>query len=295
MAIDTSYELFSDEPEYIKANRDFVTCLPIEGVNRALDLACGTGLITQFLLDRMPSMAIAGIDLDPHQIEIARRNLKSRGIFSEDLSSWKTASESRPVIFLKIGSALDLLDFDNESIDLVIIANAIHLIEDRDNFLREVSRILKQGGVFAFNSVFFSGTFPKLSEKIYAEWMKEAVINLNRLNEERLKNGYHSLKRIRGRSGIAFDKNWLSPDQWSQTLEMHKIKCRTNQLREVHITQRGLEAVSSYGGLSTVLLSGYPVDVASECLKIAASNIFKKHGISHVPRYWLEYIGTKQA
>lgn len=292
--MDTTYELFSEEPEYIEANRDFVACLPIEGINHVLDLACGTGLISQFLLDRMPTVAIAGIDLDPQQIEIARRKLEPRGFISEDLSSWKTAINSKPVIFLKIGSALDLREFDNESIDLVIIANAIHLIEDRDIFLREVSRILKQGGVFAFNSVFFSGTFPKYSEQIYAEWMKEAVIHLNRLNEEKLKNGFPPLKRMRGRSGIAFDKNWLSPDQWSRTLGTYKIICRTNQLREVHITQRGLEAVGSYGGLSSVLLSGYPVDVASECLKIAAITTFKKLGISHVPRYWLEYIGTKE-
>ena len=47
------------------------------------------------------------------------------------------------------------LPFEDGSIDVVVIGNAIHLMPDRDLFLRNVARVLRPGGAFAiydFNS-----------------------------------------------------------------------------------------------------------------------------------------------
>jgi ubiquinone/menaquinone biosynthesis C-methylase UbiE len=39
----TTYEPFSQEPEYLDANYRFLETLPLGSVRRVLDLACGTG------------------------------------------------------------------------------------------------------------------------------------------------------------------------------------------------------------------------------------------------------------
>ena len=67
----TSYEPFSLEPVYIEANRAFVEGQSLDGVQRILDLACGTGTTAELLLGRMPNAHLNGLDFDPVQIESA--------------------------------------------------------------------------------------------------------------------------------------------------------------------------------------------------------------------------------
>ena len=73
-----------------------------------------------------------------------------------------------------MGSA-DELPFPDESFDCVTIANAIHVMPDKDRFLDRVRRILKPGGVFGFNSAFYAGSYPKGTERHTYEWLKEAT------------------------------------------------------------------------------------------------------------------------
>ena len=51
--------------------------------------------------------------------------------------------------------------------------------------------------------------------------------------------------------------------------------------------------VGAYGGLAEVLMSGYPVEIASECLQEAAGRAFRNAGIKEVERYWLEVTAVK--
>ncbi len=59
------------------------------------------------------------------------------------------------------------------------------------------------------------------------------------------------------------------------------------------ISRRGLELVAAYGGLAAVLMSGYPVEVASQCLQQAVGRAFDKLQVEDVPRYWLEVTAAK--
>lgn len=62
----------------------------------------------------------------------------------------------------------------------------------------------------------------------------------------------------------------------------------TSSDRPVPIARHGLELVGSYGGLAEVLMSGYPVEIASLCLQRGAARAFDRLGIAEVPRNWLE-------
>jgi ubiquinone/menaquinone biosynthesis C-methylase UbiE len=297
MDVNTTYEPFSQEPEYIKANQDFVAGIPLEGVRRILDLACGTGLLTRLLLDRESELFVTAIDLDPQQIALARSSLLAHGnrlLSPTRHSAADAAVPDRHGVELRVGSAMDLDDIPSESVDLVTIGNAIHLMPDRDRFLEEVLRVLRPGGLIAFNSVFFVGTYSPEAETLFAEWMKDAVLHLNSINEQRKAEGLPSVARVRGKSGVAFDKGWLTPEQWTEVLVGHGFTASRNELREVRISRQGLAAVGAYGGLAEVLMSGYPVEISSECLQAAAHTMFDRLGISYVPRFWLEILARKR-
>jgi ubiquinone/menaquinone biosynthesis C-methylase UbiE len=290
MQVNTTYEPYAQEPEYIDANKALVDAVPLDGVSRVADLACGTGLLSQLLLSRKADLAICGIDLDSEQIEIAKRGFAALDVPLLDLAAFRAGA--RRGVCLLVGSAMTLPIADGD-VDLVMMGNAIHLMPDRPAFLSEVARVLRPGGHFVFNSVFFVGTFPPGAEHTFTEWMKEAVLVLEEKNRERVEAGLPKVARVRGKGDRAFSKDWLSAEGWRDLLAGAGMTVTYSGLRNVPISQRGLELVGAYGGLAEVLMSGYPVDVASECLQVAAGRAFRRLGIDSVPRNWLEVIATK--
>lgn len=285
--VNTTYEPYADEPEYIETNQALIDQIDLDGVRKVADLACGTGLLSRLLLGRAPHLATCGIDLDPEQIGIARRQFAEKGLLLADLDAWR--AEGATGAHFQQGSAMELPLADGEA-DLVIMGNAIHLMPDKDQFLREVARVLKPGGRFYFNSVFFTGTFPEGSEPLYNEWLKQAVIVLDEKNQARKAAGEPPIPRQRNTraGGRAFNKGWLSADGWSEKLVAAGFTVEQADRREMLISRRGLQLVGAYGGLAEVLMSGYPVEIASECLIEGADRAFDLLQVEAVPRYWLE-------
>jgi len=294
MEVNTTYEPYAQEPEYIDANRGLLQSLPLAEIRRVLDLACGTGLLTDILLGIKPDAVVNGVDISGEQIAIARRQFAERGLLAEDQHALDTAlSEGRGAAMFQEGSA-DELDFAPGTFDLAMMGNAIHLMPDKDRFLTAVARVLHTGGYFTFNSVFFVGTFEEGTEPVYTEWLKQAFEYVQRKDAERRAAGLEPIRRQRGKHGRAFDKGWMSGDEWQAKLETQGFEVVRNAKRTVPISQRGLELVGAYGGLSEVLMTGYPVDVASEALMAAVGPAFDKFGITELPRNWLEIAAVKR-
>ena len=289
---DTTYEPYSQDPGYIAANTSLIGAVPLEGVNRVADLACGTGLLSGLLYGRKPDITIAGIDLDPVQIGIASRTFPGPTV--DSLAALQAcAAAGRGAAFFSAGSAMDL-PFEDASIDLVVIGNAIHLMPDRDLFLRNVARVLRPGGQLVFNSVFYVGTFVPGTEPLFTEWMRQAVMVLAEMNAERAARGEKPVPRVRGKGDRAFRKDWLSGPGWGEAMAAAGIDVAHMADRPVPISAEGLALVGAYGGLAEVLMSGYPVEVASECLMRAAPIAFENTGLTEVPRNWLEMRGVRR-
>ena len=284
----TTYEPYSRDPGYIAANTALIDGIDLDGVDRVADLACGTGLLSGLLHARRPGAKIAGIDLDPVQIDIARRRFP--GPVVAGLAALRNAPGGAAAF--DVGSAMDLPFADGE-IDLVVIGNAIHLMPDRDAFLRGVARVLRPGGQLVFNSVFYVGTFVPGTEPLFTEWMRQAVLILARINAERAARGEPPVPRVRGTGTRAFRKDWLSAGDWRAALQAAGIETVACIDRPVPISREGLALVGAYGGLAEVLMSGYPVEIASECLMQAAPVAFDTLGIDEVPRNWLEMRGVR--
>ncbi|MCI0558842.1 MAG: class I SAM-dependent methyltransferase [Nitrososphaera sp.] len=293
MHTNTTYEPYSQEPEYIEANRALLATLPLDAVQRVLDLACGTGLLSELLLTIKPGLTIHGLDLSNESLDIGRKRLREKGLLVDSRAELdRAAADGRGAVLLEEGNAMEFA-FEPQSFDLVMMGNAIHLMPDKPLFLRGVLRVLAPNGVFTFNSVFFVGTFGEGTEPVYTAWMMEALQILAEKNRLLQSAGSAPIQRVRGKVGKAFDKGWMTSEEWEELLRRNGFSVMHNYKRPVGISQRGLELVGAYGGLAEVLLSGYPVEVASECLQEAVGPAFRKFGIKEITRYWLEIMAAK--
>jgi len=103
--------------------------LEIDPEAEALDLCCGCGQATAFLLER--SRHVTGLDASPRSIAQARRNVP-------DATYVEAFAQDLP--------------FDNASFDLIHTSAALHEMDGDTlrQILFEVHRVLKPGGVFTF-------------------------------------------------------------------------------------------------------------------------------------------------
>jgi ubiquinone/menaquinone biosynthesis C-methylase UbiE len=119
--------------DYARDRYENVAGLITQPVDRALELGGGTGF---FLLNLMQAgLARSGVvtDISPGMVDVAIRNGTALGL---DVSGEVADAEALP--------------FDDESFDLVVGHAVLHHIPDVELAMREVVRVLKPGGRFAF-------------------------------------------------------------------------------------------------------------------------------------------------
>lgn len=282
--VNTTYEPFSHEPEYIEANRAFVLRQPLTGVQRFLDLACGTGTVSELLLEQAPQAHLNGVDYDPVQIELSTQRFTNLGYeVRHGFELTDAYAAGKPVLVLAVGSA-DELPFPEASFDCVTIANAIHMLPDKPRLLAAVARVLRPGGVFGFNSAFYAGSMPPGTDRIYMDWIKIASDML----------AQKQIKRRRGTARGAFKNPWFTPADWSQMLADAGMQVHDLNERVVELNARSFGLVGAYGGLAEVLLSGFPVEEAAAALEAAAQPAMDASNATVVPRNYLEIWATRQ-
>jgi SAM-dependent methyltransferase len=90
---------------------------------RALDAACGTGRHARHLVQH--GHEVAGFDLTPEMLEIARRSIPAATFAEGDLRD---------------------IPFESESFDLAVSGLAVAHLADLDGGIRELARVLRPGG-----------------------------------------------------------------------------------------------------------------------------------------------------
>jgi ubiquinone/menaquinone biosynthesis C-methylase UbiE len=106
-----------------------------------LDAACGPGKYAEILLSKGAS--ITGFDSSPRMVELARKRNKDAGnFFVHDLAE-------------------PLHMVENNTIDIVLCALAMHYVKDWHPTIREFFRVLKPGGhmVISIEHPFFEYTY----------------------------------------------------------------------------------------------------------------------------------------
>jgi ubiquinone/menaquinone biosynthesis C-methylase UbiE len=287
-SLNTTYEAVSQGVEYIETNRGFVQRVPLGHVRRFLDLACGNGTVSRLLLEAVPAAHLNGVDLDPVQIDLATQEFTRLGYeVRHGFTITGDLAGGKPVVTLAVGP-VDELPFPDASLDCVTIANAIHMLPDKVRFLRAVQRVLKPGGLFGFNSVFYTGSTPAAMQGHFLAWAKEALAYIERLNRQLKAEGKEPIKRVHGKGRRAFENRWYSPQEWSSLLSEAGFSVRDVHERLVMISAEARAAFGSYSGVAETVMSGFPVDVAAQALQATARITLEKMNVPALPRKWLE-------
>ncbi|MBI1756140.1 MAG: methyltransferase domain-containing protein [Fimbriimonas ginsengisoli] len=106
---------------------------PKSGV-RILELACGTGIVTRCLLDRLPTAgSLVATDLNEDMVDLARQNV---GV--------------EPRLSLAQADAL-ALPFDDAGFDVVVMQFGWMFLPDKAKAASEAARVLRAGGQFLMN------------------------------------------------------------------------------------------------------------------------------------------------
>lgn len=128
----------SHHPLYEEINQGLVTDLDVRDGDRIVDLGCGDGAISQILLDQHADrVRIWAVDPDEAMLADAR------ALVGDHVGVYAAAAEDFGQLF------------PPASCDIVVLANALHLIPDREALYRNVRRVLAPNGTFAFNTTFY--------------------------------------------------------------------------------------------------------------------------------------------
>lgn len=316
-----TYEPFSKASVYLEVNRQFVQgVLPhFGGRDCIVDLACGTGMLTELLLSGLrqhtahqeqesgwsraaDGTKVIGIDISRRSLKLARERFTSLGCLVSPEAMWSLDHRTHlqdPVRMMCVEAPGDRLPVANGVADIVLLGNAVHCFLDKGRLFQEVHRVLRPAGVFAFNSTFYAGGMVAGTEKFYEQWMKEALRYVKRRVEEYKARGMERIVRRRGRGQPAFSNRWLTAAEYGQALDALGFDVVSVTERSIQMSRQHFEGISAYTGtweaeLASVLLSGYPVELACEALESAVGPALESVGVEAVPRAWLEVIGVKR-
>jgi ubiquinone/menaquinone biosynthesis C-methylase UbiE len=113
---------------------DLAARLSVGANGSVLELACGTGILTRLLRDRLPgSTKLIATDLNEPMMRNAAKKFRPG-----EAVEWQQADASS-------------LPFDDKSFDAVVCQFGIMFLPDKTLGAREARRVLKPGGVFLFN------------------------------------------------------------------------------------------------------------------------------------------------
>ncbi|MEA2552986.1 MAG: hypothetical protein QOJ65_1162 [Fimbriimonadaceae bacterium] len=114
--------------------KDLARRLPATGLRDVLELACGTGILTRHLRERLaPETKLVATDVSEAMLKIA----KSKPGFSKPVE-WKAVDATS-------------LPFKDSSFDVVVSQFGIMFFPDKEKALKEIFRVLRPGGKFIFN------------------------------------------------------------------------------------------------------------------------------------------------
>lgn len=99
---------------------------------QVLDVACGTGVVARAAAELVgPSGRVSGVDLNPSMIQVA--------------------GERESGIDWQVGDAANL-PYDDESFDAVLCQSALFFFPDPAQAIREMARVLRNGGTVALQT-----------------------------------------------------------------------------------------------------------------------------------------------
>jgi trans-aconitate 2-methyltransferase len=103
--------------------------LPLEGDERVLDAGCGSGRVTEMLVERLPRGRVVALDASAAMLEEARRRL----VRHADRLEFVQADLARPLPI-------------SPPVDAVLSTATFHWVTDHDALFRNLAAVIRPGG-----------------------------------------------------------------------------------------------------------------------------------------------------
>ncbi len=266
---DYSFKAFSEHAFYRKVNECLVDRAGLERGWTVVDVACGTGAVTELIIEKVNGAhkaVVIGLDMSASALRDARQ---------------KVAGARDAVVEFVQARAEEMSQAVKRVADAVVFCNGIHYIQDKAELLAEVHRTLRPGGVFAFNTSFFDGALPPETERFYRRWMMKAI---RKLRKE------HNLRpeRLKVESRIQ-----LKPEDYTELLETQGFEVKSQEIVPATITEQGWIDISRFSDFVAGALPGIPIKTASDVLVEALFETFEELKTRVWPRNWLTVIAAR--
>jgi ubiquinone/menaquinone biosynthesis C-methylase UbiE len=142
---------------------------------RILEIAAGTGVVTEAVLEAMPEAEIAATDLNQAMLDVAEARIGT------GRARFRTMDAQA-------------LDFPDGAFDLVLCQFGVMFFPDRIGAYREAKRVLAPGGHFLFNV--WASLEENAVSKVIAEAVAELLGGAAPSFVERVPFGYHDRKQV---------------------------------------------------------------------------------------------------
>jgi ubiquinone/menaquinone biosynthesis C-methylase UbiE len=258
-----SFTPFTRHPFFTYVNKWVLERVICPGRQVIVDLGCGPGAVTELILEKVrgqqPPPRVIGVDPSESAIAKARAAISSK--FAEFVQ----------------GSA-EWLSKLVKSADTVVFLNAIHLMADKPQVLKEIRSVLKPGGLLAFNSTFFNGAYVEGTSGFWRRWIVRSVQALREQGIEVKHNGH------------AAAMEWYSADQYKVALQEAGFRPTTVELLRIDMTRAALIDIGRFSLFIEGALPGAPLEEGSKALEIGLERTMNELKVESVPRHWLEVV-----
>jgi ubiquinone/menaquinone biosynthesis C-methylase UbiE len=260
-----SFSKFASHVFFSEVNSWLVSHAGIRPGLEVVDLGCGPGAVTELILQRMgipPLGQVIAIDPSASALVQAAQRIQSRIVRFMQGTAERVAALVPPV-------------------DAVVFCNAIHLVQDKAQVIGNVGRVLRPGGVFAFNTTFFDGAYPGDTARFYKLWVLRAVRWLRE-------------RHIEVAKGVkATAMQWLTADDYLRLLRAHGFTEQTVDLQQKMMHRQAWEDISEFSLFIEGALPGVPLETGMEALKVGVRQAMDELRLQAVPRTWLQVVAQR--
>lgn len=122
-----------------------------------LELACGSGQITKRIVDKVNFLTAT--DFSPNMVKETSKRVNAKNVTFDVCDATK-------------------INYEDNSFDVVIISNALHIMPSPEKALKEIKRILKKDGIVIAPTFVYEGKIntpllymaEKLGHKVFHKW-----------------------------------------------------------------------------------------------------------------------------
>ena len=204
--------------------------------DRLLDAGCGFGGAIASLNEQFQTLDMTGLNIDPRQLDRARQTVQPLA--------------NNQIEFIE-GNACQL-PFANQSMDVVLAVECIFHFPSREEFFREVRRVLRPGGRLGICDFVSTPVF-KAFQQLLATFTKPMLSGtFGRVNSCFTLSDYRALAQKTG-FRLTFQE-----DITRQTLPTYPVVCHVfNQAGSAKVVRdvAAIEKISQFGLLRYVILS----------------------------------------